>query len=130
VDSEGISERGFFGLQRHVPIAEIGSIVLAQTFDSLGHTAVPQLFVCDLDGRQVVRMRGQFWSRASMDIVIATLDIPVDPVADTVSTDELRHDYPGLLYWFERHRWLAAMAFTGITAVVGLLAYLIIQLVG
>lgn len=120
VDRAGLTERGFFGLHRHVPVADIGSIVLAETFDRLGTQTLPQLFVCDRDGRQLVRMRGQFWSRESMDVVIQTLDVPYDPLAETMSTSELRSDFPGLLYWFERHPVLAALAFSIATAVVGI----------
>jgi hypothetical protein len=130
IDGEGIIERGFFGLHRHVPVGDVGSIVLAQTFDSSGRNAIPQLFVCDHEGTTVIRMRGQFWSQQSMDAVVEALDVPVLPIDDTVSTDELRTDHPGLLYWFERHPWQTGVAFTLVTAAVGGLAYLIIQLVG
>lgn len=130
IDPAGITERGFFGLRRHVPMAAIGSIVMAQTFDGSGPQSVPQLFVCDLDGRQVMRMRGQFWSRENMNLVIETLDVPFDPIADTLSARELRRDYPGLLYWFERHPGLAALALIGTTAAVGALVLLVFRVAG
>lgn len=118
VDETGIAERGFFGRLTEHPIESIGSIVRAETFVD-GANPVPQLFVCDHDGRQLVRMRGQFWSQESMDTVVQALDVPMTVVDSTVTTSELRTDFPGLLYWFERHPIWAAGAFTLATVVVG-----------
>lgn len=118
VDETGIAERGFFGRLTDHPIESIGSIVRAETFVD-GASPVPQLFVCDHDGRQLVRMRGQFWSQESMDAVVRALDVPVTVVDSTVTTGELRTDFPGLLYWFERHPIWAAGAFTVAAVVVG-----------
>ena len=103
VDSSGITERGFFGTTTHFPVERIGSIIAAETFDAGSETTIPQLFVCDHQGRQLVRMRGQYWSKESMDVVTTTLPVPVTKVEDSLSTRELGTDYPGLLYWFERH---------------------------
>jgi hypothetical protein len=129
VDAHGLTERGFFGFKRHVPIEEIGSIVRADTFDASGTRTFPQLFVCNHDGRQLVRMRGQFWSRESMDTVIRTLDVPFDPFAQALSTSELRSDHPDLLYWFERHPVLAALSFALATAALGALLLFVVAAV-
>lgn len=130
VDREGITEVGFFGLKRRVARADIGSIVRAETFVGGGEQTVPQLFVCDHDGRQVVRLRGQFWSRENMEIVVTTLDVPVTPVTDAVSTGELRSEYPGLLYWFERHPVWAALAFSLGIAILGGGAFILLTVAG
>ncbi|CAN5467318.1 hypothetical protein BH10ACT7_BH10ACT7_20490 [soil metagenome] len=129
VDETGIAERGFFGRLTEHPIESIGSIVQARTFVD-GAEPVPQLFVCDHEGRQLVRMRGQFWSQESMDTVVNALDVPVTVVDPTVTTSELRTDFPGLLYWFERHPIWAAAAFTASTVAVGALVVVVFGVAG
>lgn len=130
VSPEGITERGYFGVRRFVPVGEITSIVLAETFDSSGHRTYPQLFVSGPDGGVLVRMRGQFWSRDNMDTVVATLDVPHEKLDETLSTSDLRDERPGLLYWFERRPVFAALLFTLSTAVLGGLVYLVLKLAG
>lgn len=128
VDETGIAERGFFGRLSEHRIDRIGSIVVAETFVD-GADPLPQLFVCDHEGRQLVRMRGQFWARASMDAVVQALDVPVTTVDATMTTGELRTEFPGLLYWFERHPIWTAAAFTGATGVIAALVALVYAVV-
>lgn len=130
VGPDGIRERGFFGRVTSVPTRDIGSVILAETFTGVGTEASPQLFICGHDGRQLIRMRGQFWSRQNMDIVIRTLDVPVTALDDAVSRRELQLEYPGLLYWFERRPVLAALVFVAATAIFGLVALLVLEALG
>jgi hypothetical protein len=130
VDRTGISEIGFLGGKQRVPIEEIGSIVDVDLYDGASDRAIPQLFVVGKDGRQLVRMRGQFWSRASMDIVAETLGVPHESLDDSLSTSELRQDYPGLLYWFERHPVVGALVFSLAVFVVATGVWLIFELAG
>lgn len=123
VDRTSITEVGFFGRTKRVEAHDIGSVFVADVFEASGTRTLPQLFVRDKEGRQVIRMRGQFWSRASMDTVLATLEVPRLARDESVSTRELRDEYPGLLYWFERRPIVAALAFTAGMAVVGSLIY-------
>jgi hypothetical protein len=105
----GIAERGFFGGTKYYRVDEIDAIVLVHTFNGANPEAVPQLFLCDRNGRQLLRMRGQFWSLASMEAVGDSLDIPLTYINDEVTRAELLDSYPGLLYWFERHPLLAGV---------------------
>lgn len=132
VSATEISERGFFGRTQRFSRSSIGSVVLAETDVSTSAQTIPQLFVCDHDGTQLVRMRGQFWSRDSMELVKTTLDVPYRVVDQVLTVSELRRDYPGLLYWFERHPFLAALGFTSLIAGVGALvmAFLVIADLG
>jgi hypothetical protein len=117
VGAPGIAERGFFGLSKYVPREEIASIVLVNTFNGSATEAVPQLFICDHGDRQLLRMRGQFWSLASMELVAEKLDFPITQLGDDVSRSELLDTHPGLLYWFERHPRIVGALTT--TAVLG-----------
>ena len=125
-----IAERGFFGRKTRFERAQIGSILLAHTYTGPDLTPVPQLFVRDNDDRTLVRMRGQFWSRETMDLVIAELDVPLTESSDPVSISELRSDYPGILYWFEGHPVRSALVFSGAVAVFGALLLLVLHLIG
>lgn len=128
VAADSIVERGYFGRLRRIPVQSVGSILLAETFDGSGTKSLPQLFVVDADGSSLVRMRGQFWSKESMDAVVATLDVPVERLDEVTSTDELRLDRPGLLYWFERHPLIAALVFVASTALFGGFVYCMLRL--
>jgi len=131
VSSDGISERGFFGKMTRLTIDEIGSIVLAEVFPTgTSSETVPQLFVCDTDGWQVIRLRGQFWTRESMAVVVSTLEVPLIDIDRPISTSELYATYPGLLYWFERRPVMAALIFGGILVLGGLVLYGVLASLG
>jgi len=108
VGPHGITERGVLGRLTHLPTDDIGVILLVHTFHGGGADTLAQLFLCDLDGNQVIRLRGQFWSIRDMALVCETLGIPLTELAESVTTKELLTRYPGLLYWFERHQFSAA----------------------
>jgi len=130
VDAAGIAERGFFFSHPRIPLAQLGSIVSASTFPSGGVDTVHQLFVRGLDGRQRVRLRGQFWSREAMATVIATLDVPLVEIDYPISHRDLEARYPGLLYWFERRPVLATSLFAGLLVLGGLALYSVLLLLG
>jgi hypothetical protein len=102
VSASGIRERGFFGRTRTTPIDAVGSILLLEIYRDSALDTQPQLFVCDRDGRLLLRMRGMFWSRSDMDTVIESLDVPIEVADGTFTTADLRRTRPELLYWFER----------------------------
>ncbi len=102
VTSSGLTERGFFGQMNVVPTSSIGSIIMLELYRSGSLDTHPQLFVIDPDGRPLLRMRGQFWSRKAMNIVVDALDVPVVRVPEPLSLRDLNRLRPELLYWFER----------------------------
>ena len=129
VSRSEIVERGFFGRRHRFPVASIDSIVLAHTASSGGET-LQQLFVRDAHGRQLVRMRGQFWSPESFDLVTSTLDVPVVRIEDVTTIRELRDQFPGLLFWFERHP-VRAIIVTALSALaIGAATYVFLKLIG
>jgi len=130
VSPEGLRERGYFGRVSYVPVQDMASIILAETFTGVSTEATLQLFVCDPRGKQLVRLRGQFWSKESMDVVVATLNVPLKTLDNTLSHKELQTEYPGLLYWFERRPVLAAFAFTAAIAAFGGIVLLILGWLG
>ena len=131
VSPERIAERGFFGKMTRLELDEIGSVILAEVFPTgTSSETVPQLFVCDADGWQVIRLRGQFWTRESMSVVVSTLEAPLVEIERPISTSELFATYPGLLYWFERRPIMAALIFGGVLVLGGLVLYGVLASVG
>jgi len=65
-----------------------------------------------------------------METVLSTLEVPKEARDHSLSTQEIRDEYPGLLYWFERRPVLAALVFTGGTAVVGAIVYAVFMMIG
>jgi len=130
VDSRGIVERGFFGGLIEMTADQIGSVVIVRTYQGGSADTVPQLFVCDHDGNQVIRLRGQFWSVDAMRQVCDDLDVPITELNESVSPRELLERYPGLLYWFERRPVLAAALFSLCVVTGGVLLYLALMGLG
>ena len=102
VDDTGISERGFFGQVTSFPAAQVASVVVLELYQSGAIDTHPQLFATGSDGRLLVRMRGQFYSRGAMETVADELGAPVVRVPDPMTLAELNRLRPELLYWFER----------------------------
>jgi len=100
--SDGVLARDYFGRVRAVRAGDVGSIVLLDLYEANTLDTAPQLFVCDHDGRPLLRLRGQFWSRESMQQVIDAFDRPLTVAPESVSLADLRRTSPELLYWFER----------------------------
>ena len=130
VDRRGIVEQGFLGGRITMTTAEIGSIVLVHTYQGGSADTVAQLFVCDHNGEQVIRLRGQFWSLDNMRTVCEILDAPITELSESVSPRELLEQYPGLLYWFERRPVLAAAVFSLSVLVGGSVLYLGLAAIG
>jgi hypothetical protein len=102
VDETGITERGFFGRLTSFSREQVASVVLLDLYQSGAIDTNPQLFVTGADGQLLVRMRGQFYSRDTMDTVADELGAPVVRVPDPMTLTELNRLRPELLYWFER----------------------------
>jgi hypothetical protein len=102
VGGHSVIERDFFGRVHTIDTADVGSILLLELYESNALDTIPQLFVCDSQGRRMLRMRGQFWSRESMERVVEVLDRPVTTPPEAMTLADLRRSSPELLYWFER----------------------------
>jgi hypothetical protein len=105
-------------------------MVLVDTYRGALADTVPQLFVCDPAGKQLIRLRGQFWSRESMQLIASTLDVPLTQLDRPLQNNELRALYPGLLYWFERRPLLTALVVGAILVVACALLYALLTVLG
>ena len=129
VSPTSVAEQGFFTRTRRGR-SELGEAIFVRTFHGGWIDTVPQLFLCDHHGKQLIRMRGQFWSEESMLTVASTLEIPLTEIGRDVSTAELHESHPGLLYWFERRPVLAGGLAIGAALVTVLAIYLTLRALG
>ena len=102
VSTYGIVERGFFGGTYTVAARDIEGVLRVQMYRSNSLDTTQELFVVSRTGRGVFRMRGRFWSTATMDRVAAILGTEETVRSEPVTLSELRQTDPELLYWFER----------------------------
>jgi hypothetical protein len=102
VDDTGITERGFFGRVAPFDRQQVATVVILELYQSGAIDTHPQLFVTGSDGQLLVRMRGQFYSRDTMETVADELGAPVVRVPEPMTLTELNRLRPELLYWFER----------------------------
>jgi hypothetical protein len=102
VDRTAVTERGFFGRVHSFSTSEVASVVMLDLYQSGALDTDPQLFLVDADGCLLLRMRGQFWSHASMETLADVLGKRVVRVPEPVTLRELNRARPQLLYWFER----------------------------
>ncbi|MDQ1582913.1 MAG: hypothetical protein QOF36_967 [Microbacteriaceae bacterium] len=103
IGSDGVSEHRFFGRVTTTHGDQVGQVLLLDLYQG-GSTldTHPQLFIRGHDGRLLLRMRGQFWSRESMERVAEEFDVPLTMTPNSMTLSELRRKTPELLYWFER----------------------------
>ena len=128
-DSSIVTERGFFARLISFDKADAESILLAEVYSSDGSESRPQLTVLGANKKRLLRMRGQYWTREDMDVIVAALDVPVRRLPETVSIGELRADFPHALYVLERHPVLIAIGAVGATALGAVILVLVLGLV-
>ena len=98
----GVVERGFFGGTYTVAARDIAGVLRVQLYRPNSLDTTHELFVVSRTGRGVFRMRGRFWSTATMDRVAGILGAEETVRPEPVTLAELRQTDPELLYWFER----------------------------
>ncbi len=98
-----IIEKTFFSGVKRIPLDDVARAVLLDLHRTLAAEPRRQLFVLDADGRVLVRMRGDYWSTASIHKVAEHLvTVPVEHIDEALTLDELQRTNPLMLYWFER----------------------------
>jgi hypothetical protein len=130
-----IQERGFFVPFGTVPVSEVRSGVLVNTYRSSSSDTVLQLVLLGNGGKRLLRMRGSFWTEADMRAITTAIDVPVSVRPDAISTSALFEDYPGSAYWFENRPVLAvliatAMGLSVLALVLGLMSVVGIPIEG
>jgi hypothetical protein len=107
VSATHVTERGFFGKTTHTPLSAARSVVLAFTYGGSSNEALPQLLILDASGRRILRLRGLFWSEASMRELAAAVGIPLSLAPEPITSAQFFDLYSGVAYWFENRPTLA-----------------------
>lgn len=124
-----IIERGYFGVNHRIKAADVTRIVFHQTYRSHATDSTMQLIALDSDGRRMLRMRGMFWTDASIHAIAKAIGAPVENHPDPIIAAEFFDAYPGSAYWFENRPWVVVVGVIGVflvtfATVLGLMALL------
>jgi hypothetical protein len=103
-----LTERGFFGAPVTTPLSAIRSTILAHTFRTSSSDTLPQLIVRNDKGERILRMRGIFWTEASMRKAAAAIGTPLEEPTEALTSRQFFEAYPGSAYWFENRRGIGA----------------------
>ena len=97
-----LERRCFFGTTRS-PLDSIARVIMLELHRTMASQSRLQLFVLDSGGLPLLRMRGEYWSRNSINRIASHLTMaPIEHIDHPVTLDELQATRPEMLYWFER----------------------------
>jgi hypothetical protein len=99
---EGVRERGILGRTRQIPRGDARTALLVDLYMDHSTEIRPNLFITDATGKLLLRMRGQFWTVAQMQLVAKQLDVPIRRRKKPETLTDFRETAPQLLYWYER----------------------------
>ncbi|WP_233265369.1 hypothetical protein [Leifsonia sp. AG29] len=97
-----VRERRFPGHEVVTHPSDVSSVTLVHLYEGSTLDTLPQLFVTGKDGRNRLRLRGQFWSPEAMERVAEEFEVPVTRPEESMTMKQLRRSSPQLLSWFER----------------------------
>jgi hypothetical protein len=120
VTADCVTENGLLGGRTRVPAKRIVSLVILETYRGNSLDTDLQLFAFDPAGDRLIRMRGPYWSRESIEIMAAAFDVPTRRIEGPITVLELRRRYRDSLYWFERWPALGFLSVAGFTAALSL----------
>lgn len=93
---------GFVRLRRD----DVDTLVLVRTYRDHSTETVTQLLALDDEGRRLFRMRGTYWSEASVEAVVEALGMPTTVVPRPLTRREFFAAYPDSPYWYESRPWI------------------------
>lgn len=102
---------GIFTPLVRVPLDQIASVDLVETYVGQAPDSVTQLLVRDAEGRRLFRMRGSFYHPGDLPKIAAALPVTPDVVSEPIGLSEFFRAYPGSAYWFEHRPVLRIVAF-------------------
>ena len=102
VNGDGLQVHGCFHRVRRIAREDIESVRSIDVFRSVTMDSLPHLYVCGANGRVLLRLRGEFWSRADMERLAAALGMRRTVAPDPLTLAELRTGHPSLVPWWQR----------------------------
>jgi len=119
VTDEDLIGNGIFSRTLRVPLASIAEVVVVETHVGMQAEKVTQYLVRDADERCVFRLRGNFWNRDDVEMLLECLPAEPTRVMRTMKLREFLHTFPGSAYWFENRPWLQPVAALAVVVIVG-----------
>ncbi|TPW77343.1 hypothetical protein [Schumannella soli] len=113
-----LSGNGIFSPMVRVDLDDVHEVLLVPTFVGSAPEPVLQLLVRDATGRRLFRLRGNFWDDGLLEKLAAALPVPVQTIAEPVTSKSFFETYPGSEYWFENKPWLRVAAILGVGLLV------------
>jgi hypothetical protein len=93
VSGDEIVRRTIWGRRVTIPVSGVSRSLVLDLHRTMATQAHPQLFV---------RLRGEYWGRHDMELLVGRLRAPVQRLQHPVTLGELQVTNPHMLYWFER----------------------------
>ena len=121
IEPDGIIENGFFARNRRTAAKRIASALIVPVYRGQSLESAPQLFLLDASGELLLRMRGQFWSEQSVRVAATAYGVPLRSIAEPLTRQQLRTEFPELVFWFERWPWVRVACLVGGIATLSLL---------
>ena len=113
IEPDGMTENGFFAHNRRIAAKRIASAVIVPVYRGQTLETAPQLFLLDASGELLLRMRGQYWSEQSVLAVATAYGVPLRSIAEPLTRQQFRADFPELVFWFERWPWVRVACLVG-----------------
>ena len=86
---------GIFSPMIRVPLADIATVDLVETYVGQAPESATQLLVRDADGKRLFRMRGSFYHDGDLQKIAAALPVKPTIVEEPVNLTEFFRTYPG-----------------------------------
>lgn len=109
--------RSVFRRARRIPFSRIETASLVETYRHNEADTTATLLLRDARGRNLLTLRGLFWSKQHMREVAAATDTPLTHVANPITESELRVRYPGSGTWFETRPYRLYLALCAVAAI-------------
>jgi hypothetical protein len=100
--NNGVVERGFLGVLHRVDRDRLDHVYIAPVYAGDSQQTTLHLFAISLEGKTLLRMRGQFWAAQDVHAVADHLGVRVETPRWPLTLAELSRARPGLVYWFEQ----------------------------
>lgn len=124
--SGAIVKRSWTGSSRSFDGADVDSSVYALQVAEGSGPARPTLLLMDKAGSALLLLRGYYWDRASLELMIGAIGITPNFVPHRVSPKDLRAVHPRAISWPEANRVLFALILVGSILLVGTIIVVVV----
>ena len=121
--------RNWIGVRKSIDVGQIGEVFQVASAKPFNGASSPHLFLVGHDGRKLYRMRGEFYSVDSMNLLAhhgVSQGAPYNPWPNQMSTKELAQARPGLVSLYEARPLMMGLIIAGGIIVFAIVAAVIL----